>query len=195
MPNFGCHRDPFLPNRSLWARNEGSQLLEFALVMPFLAVLAIGAFDFGAGFLMKQRLTNAAREGARIGIQQNQIDLTSTSCPSTGAAAPCSVDAVRDAVVAYLQAANLDTSIIAASPTKTGPMEWTYSSAGGQPVILINRGYVVTDPSGTIIVSTRVVVSYPYSWSFDKIAKLLDPSASFSSSMLISGEAIMKNLG
>jgi len=178
----------------LWRRTEGAQLLEFAMVLPFLVVLAMGAFDFGAGFLMKQKLTNSAREGARIASQLSQIDVTSTNCPSTGAAAPCTVDAVRDAVVAYMQNAGLDTSSIAASPTKTGPMEWTYSNSGGQPIILIDRGYVVTDPGGAVILSNRVVVSYPYNWSFAQIAKILSASASFPASMMISGEAIMKQL-
>ncbi len=182
------------PSGLLWRRTEGAQLLEFAMVLPFLVVLAMGAFDFGAGFLMKQKLTNSAREGARIGSQLSPIDIFSSSCPSTGAAAPCTVDAVRDAVVAYMQNAGFDTSSIAANPTKTGTAEWTYSNSGGQPIILIDRQYLVTDPGGAVIINNRVVVSYPYNWSFAQIAKMLSASASFPASMMISGEAIMKQL-
>lgn len=178
----------------LWRRTEGAQLLEFAMVLPFLVVLAMGAFDFGAGFLMKQKLTNAAREGARIGAQLSQIDVFSTSCPSTGAGGPCTVDAVRDAVVAYMQNAGLDTSSIAANPTKTGNSEWTYSNAGGQPIIVIDRGYAVTNPDGTVRVCSRVVANYPYAWSFAQIAKMLSASASFPGTIMISGESIMVNL-
>jgi len=178
-----------------WRRTDGSQLLEFAMVLPFLVVLAMGAFDFGAGFLMKQKLTNSAREGARISAQLALIDLTRTDCPSTGAAAPCTVDAVRNAVVAYMQNANLDTSFIPANPTQTGPTEWTYSStADGQAILVIDRDYIIIDPNGVAMRNSRVVVNYPYTWSFAQIVKLLSASASFPSSMLISGEALMKNL-
>ncbi len=177
-----------------WRRVDGSQLLEFAMVLPFLVVLAFGAFDFGAGFLMKQKLTNAAREGARVSAQFSLIDAYSTSCPSTGASGPCTVGAVRDAVVAYMQNAGLDTSSIGANPSPTGPAEWTYSNAGGQPIIVINRDYIITDPSGNAIRCARVEVNYPYTWSFAQVAKMLSASASFPGTMVISGESIMKNL-
>jgi Flp pilus assembly protein TadG len=41
--------------------------VEFALVLPFLAVLALGTVDLGRAFQLKNRLTNAAREGAVFG--------------------------------------------------------------------------------------------------------------------------------
>jgi Flp pilus assembly protein TadG len=47
--------------------DHGTAVVEFALVLPFLAVLALGTVDLGRAFQLKNRLTNAAREGAVYG--------------------------------------------------------------------------------------------------------------------------------
>jgi Flp pilus assembly protein TadG len=192
-------RTPRRQGRSLLTllrHTEASQLMEFALGVPFLVVLLIGILDFGAAYHAKQKLTNAAREGARIAIQQNPIDLTSTSCSTTGASSPCTVEAVRNAVVNYLNGANLDTSFIPTNPdaAPAGTFLWVYrSTATGNPVLTIDRGVVVTGPAG-IAVSTRVTLDYPHNWIFDQVVRLLVPSASFASNLTISTEVVMKNL-
>ena len=144
---------------------DGSILVEFILVLPLLVVLAIGFADFGAAFRLKQRLTNGAREGARIAINQRTIDLTQNI--------PKSVQSVRASVVNYLAAEGLDTSFIAASPTLTGLREWTYSSTTtGDPILVIERSVVI--PVGTVLsIGTRVTLNYPFSWSFGQIIGLL----------------------
>jgi len=43
---------------------KGQSLVEFALVLPLLLLLVIGAIEFGRLFFIKIALTNAAREGA-----------------------------------------------------------------------------------------------------------------------------------
>lgn len=46
-------------------RNEsGVALVEFALVLPFVAILALGTIDLGRAYQLQNRLKNAAREGA-----------------------------------------------------------------------------------------------------------------------------------
>ena len=44
--------------------HNGQSLVEFALVLPFLLLLVVGAIEFGRLFFMQIALTNAAREGA-----------------------------------------------------------------------------------------------------------------------------------
>ena len=46
----------------------GSNIVEFAFVMPLLLVLVFGIIDFSIGLYDKAVITNAAREGARTGI-------------------------------------------------------------------------------------------------------------------------------
>ena len=44
--------------------HHGQSLVEFALILPLLLMLVLGALDFGRLFYTKIILTNAAREGA-----------------------------------------------------------------------------------------------------------------------------------
>ena len=45
-------------------QDNGQGLIEFALVLPILLLLIIGALDYGFAFFMKVELENSAREGA-----------------------------------------------------------------------------------------------------------------------------------
>jgi Flp pilus assembly protein TadG len=51
-----------------WRSECGSQLIEFAIVVPLLMLLLAGIFDFGMLFRAFEAVTNAAREGARVGV-------------------------------------------------------------------------------------------------------------------------------
>lgn len=53
---------------SAWRSERGSQLIEFAIVVPILLLLLAGIFDFGMMFRTFEAVTNAAREGARVGV-------------------------------------------------------------------------------------------------------------------------------
>ena len=150
---------------SIHQGTDGSILVEFLLVLPLLVVLAVGFSDFGAAFRLKQRLTNASREGARIAINQRTIDLTQN--------VPKSVQSVRASVVNYLAADGLDTSFISPTPTLTGFREWTYSSTTtGDPILVIERSILI--PVGTTLsIGTQVTLNYPFSWSLGQIIGLL----------------------
>ena len=47
---------------------RGVALLEVALTLPLLLLVAVGIFEFGRAYQTWQILTNAAREGARIAV-------------------------------------------------------------------------------------------------------------------------------
>lgn len=175
--------------RPRWFRarmeTSGSTLVEFAFVLPLLAVLVVGFSDFGAAYRLKQKLANAVREGARIAIGQPTIDLTQTT--------PLTVQAVRNAVINYMISEDLDTSFISSTPTSTGLFEWTYSSAGGDPVLVIERAVVI--PVGTTMsISTRVTLNYPFSWTFDRVVLLLSPTTTEPGSFTFTSSVTMKNL-
>jgi len=173
---------------------EAAQLVEFALVLPLLWALVVGAYDFGAAYLLKEKLTNAAREGARIGTSQSTGDLT--------LAAPPSVQAIRDAVVNYLTDANVTACAIGTTPTPgLGVFTWSYSSSTtgctSSPILTIERGYTFTATIGGVpklVPGTRVTLSYPFSWSFSSAIRLLAPSSSYANSITISTNAVMQNL-
>lgn len=48
-------------------REKGQALVEAAMVLPLLLVLLFGLFEVGRMLMVKQAITNAAREGARMG--------------------------------------------------------------------------------------------------------------------------------
>jgi Flp pilus assembly protein TadG len=49
-------------------RERGAALIETALALPMVLLVAVGIFEFGRAYQTWQILTNAAREGARIAV-------------------------------------------------------------------------------------------------------------------------------
>ena len=49
-------------------RQRGQAVIELALCLPLLLLVVLGIFDFGFMFQRYEVVTNAAREGARVGI-------------------------------------------------------------------------------------------------------------------------------
>jgi len=74
-----------------WKSERGVELIETAITIPMLLLIAVGIFEFGRAYQSWQILTNAAREGARVSV-----------LPSTTPGA--AVDAARN----YLQMGQLD---------------------------------------------------------------------------------------
>jgi Flp pilus assembly protein TadG len=49
-------------------RERGQAVIELALTLPLLLLVVLGMFDFGLLFQRYEVVTNAAREGARVGV-------------------------------------------------------------------------------------------------------------------------------
>jgi Flp pilus assembly protein TadG len=54
--------------RRRWQCERGAELIEFAIVAPLLVFIIAGIIDFGMMFRTYEAVTNAAREGARVGV-------------------------------------------------------------------------------------------------------------------------------
>ena len=63
-------------------RERGQAIIELALTLPLLLLIVLGIFDFGLMFQKYEVVTNAAREGARVGVLPGY----STTGPSSDAA-------------------------------------------------------------------------------------------------------------
>jgi Flp pilus assembly protein TadG len=83
----------------LTTEQEGAALVEFALVAPLLLVIVAGIVDFGFLFQRYEVVTNAAREGARLGSLPGYVTCAATN-PGTTAATAAAVDT---RVRAYVQ--------------------------------------------------------------------------------------------
>jgi Flp pilus assembly protein TadG len=169
---------------------EGAELLEFALALPMILVMVAGLLDFSRAYNIKQKLANAAREGARYMCNETG-DLNSSS--------PASVPTLRDEVVTYLtNAGGLSTSFIGTTLSYTGPPTstgtWYTTRAGVNYGLKVERNVQVPDTANaTTITATRVTLYYPYDWTFgfDHIMKLLLPSSNFTSPIRIQADATM----
>ena len=53
---------------------RGAALLETAITIPIILLIAVGIFEFGRAYQTWQVLTNAAREGARVAILSGVSD-------------------------------------------------------------------------------------------------------------------------
>jgi Flp pilus assembly protein TadG len=182
---------------------EASQLLEFAVALPLLVVFVVGIFDFGDAFNLKQKLNNAAREGARFASTLPANDLSQVGACN----APTSVCAIRDLVDSYLLAGRInDCGLTTPSATTTwsaATMTATYSASGngcpGTLTLKVEREYsfpeTVTGATTTInVVSTRVSLSYPYRWHFNRVIQFVAPGASYAGVTQISTDAIVSNM-
>jgi Flp pilus assembly protein TadG len=118
-------------------RERGTQLVEFALVLPFLLFMGMFVTE-GAGFLRThQVLNNAAREGARL-----------SNLPENKCADPaCSTNPTIQNAVLYYLCANAVSNQNCSGPTVT---------------VTINQALPVPDASGVIMNTSVVTVSRPY---------------------------------
>lgn len=188
------------------AREEASTLVEFAVALPLLAVLVVGIFDFGGALNLKQKLNNAAREGARFAANLPGNDLSRPAAANPKdvpqGVAPDSVDAVADLVGAYLAGGNVNTCGLNAGPRNVSKdptlLVWTYTANTGCPgtlTLVIDRGFTYPAGSQPITVeATRIQVQYPYKWAFNSVITLLVPGSTGVGTTTISSDAVQQNL-
>jgi Flp pilus assembly protein TadG len=104
-------------------RQRGAAAVEFALLLPILIALSLGAIDWGYYFYVNQLVTNAAREGARAGTLQQP--------PPTGTQAAAQ-DAARQAATDFLRSVNL---------TGATSVSANYDNPGGTAAISVSVSY------------------------------------------------------
>lgn len=172
--------------RFFWRNSEAAELVEFALLLPMLLVMIIGILDFATAYNLKQKLANAAREGARLGSSQTTADWSQTNPPSVGV--------IKDDVTTYLQQAGVDTSFIGTTMNPGTNFTWTYYSSGTYGLKIEHNVQILA--SGTSLQATRVTLNCPYDWTygFNHIIKLLIPSSTGIANIGIQTDATMVNL-
>jgi hypothetical protein len=177
---------------SLLRRAEGSQLLELALSLPIMLVMAVGLVDFGQAWNIKQKLANAAREGTRIAASAPLFEATSCAIPQ--ASSPCSVQAAADTLKRYMVNAGLDASCITPnSPSSSGSTTSTWTFTCGGLSMSITRPYIFAVSAGAQVMGTQVSLTYPYTWSLNRVIGLLGGSSILLPST-ISTTSVMPNL-
>ncbi len=184
-------RIPRRRTASLLRDVQGSALLEFAITLPLLVVFVVGIYDFSGAFNQKQKIEQAAQEGAIIAGAQPMGDIASSSTSSP--TDPSSLQPVVTAIVNSLAGSGLLPNANQAScqppftPSGQAALTWTYTisgcsaTSGDQLVITINRGWVSAPGTvgTTVAVGTIVTVQFPYHWRFNSVIQLLIPGANY----------------
>ena len=170
-------------------RTRGSQIVEFAMVLPLFVVFAIAAFDFGHVFSLRDKLDNSAREGARVAALQPLLGEVSGSAPSSD------TTAIAQSVFNYLLQAKVVQGCTLNGGATSGTFSWTFtaSKCPDNLSITIERNYQVTI-NGSDVSMSRVTVSYPAHFLFfHRVISVLTPGASYPSTFVLTPQAIMRN--
>jgi Flp pilus assembly protein TadG len=171
---------------------SGSQLLELAIALPFLLVMAVAVSQFSGAFNLKQILNNAAREGARVAANEySDFGTLTNNCAN----ASC-VAAVAESVSNYLKAAGAQplcafkTTTIWSTTTFSG----TFTASGGGTcsvaTLTVERAFAV----GGGKKNTRVTLTYPNPYTMGGLISLLTPGSTTNLPRSITSDAIMPNI-
>jgi Flp pilus assembly protein TadG len=178
-------------------------MVEFAMTLPLLVVFVVGIFDFSNAYTFKQKLTNAARDAARVAAADPASDL--------GNSVPASIADAYQVINSYLLANQISPCGMTMGPSSG--LTWTIVGnpcANGVLTITINRGYYFqlaetvnapatancqsaaagTQPS---VVATCVSIQYPYQWQFGRAASLLGGNAILPNNITVIAVAMNEN--
>lgn len=86
--------------------SRGAAVIEFALILPLLMIMLAGILDYGQIYFTRLTMTNAAREGARVGV----------TLPEANAQA-----AAVAAASSYLASAHVNAVVTATVPSQANP--------------------------------------------------------------------------
>jgi Flp pilus assembly protein TadG len=179
-----------------WADDCASQVVELALSLPVLVLFVVGIFDFSGALTLKQKLTNAAREGARVAAADPASDMY--------ASVPVAVSDAFQVVDNYLLSEKINNCGLSVggtpvTPTQSG-LTWTYTSTGTCPgtgiTLTINRGCAttITQSSNTVyLIGTCVTINYAYKWQFNSVGGLVGPRFLGPSTIQTAAEAFNQN--
>lgn len=170
--------------RALFQSEQGSAILEFAITLPLLVVFVVGIYDFSSAFNQKQKVEQAAHEGAIVAGGQPTSDIVSSN------ANPDSLQPVVAAVFNSLVVSNVlsGTGCSAPAASRPGPpLAWKYTISGcsgssGNLIVVVNRG-AASIANSPAAVGTTVNVSYPYQWRFGSVIQFIIPGSTSTTSI------------
>jgi Flp pilus assembly protein TadG len=134
--------------RRSYSNERGQALLETALVLPIVLLVAVGIFEFGRAFQTWQILTNAAREGARIAVLPGS-----------------SVSDVQSRVVTYMhqgQLPNATTDMVVVDQSVTMPIGPTATAAASVVTVNYPFSFVMLNPVAKLLSSSASLGATPF---------------------------------
>ncbi len=201
----------------LLAEERGSALLEFSITLPLLVVFVVGIYDFSGAFNQKQKIEQAAQEGAILAGAQPMTDVTggTASVPTNPDSLKAVVTAIFNSLAGSGALPNANTgSCVMPPPAPSQPnggLSWTYTISGcssatgiNNLIITINRGCVcAAAPTCTaappcasgppVAVASSVTITFPYNWRFNSVVQLLIPGAAYAAITQLTETATVHN--
>jgi len=111
---------------------RGGAIIEFALIMPFLALLLVGLSDFGFGFYESMQVQAAAEAGAQYAVR-HAWDATAVAAAVTGATGAGGISATpAPSKVCGCPGGGTLTQIGCASTCPSGDPPGVYASVSAQ---------------------------------------------------------------
>lgn len=105
---------------------RGVTAVEFALILPVLAVLMFGIIDFGRYFFVQHTLQFATREGTRLALTGRILEGDDSREASI-------IRTIRDQASTAIDPAELRISIYPVTPRYGDPEGWEEASSAGSP--------------------------------------------------------------
>ena len=103
--------------------DRGAELIEYALIVPLLMLVLLGIAEFGLFFQAFSVVSNAAREGARMGVLARETDATYYSAAD-----------IQARVASFIS-----TGLPAAAATPTTTVACESQSWGGGPAFYVGK--------------------------------------------------------
>ena len=129
--------------KAVWSE-RGTAIIETAVTLPLLLLVAVGIFEFGRAYQTWQVLTNAAREGARVAV-----------LPSSGPSA------AQDRVIQYLNLGQLPNPSSATVSVTANTVDIGGGNVANTSVVTVTYpfSFVVLQPVASLVVNGSTLAS------------------------------------
>jgi Flp pilus assembly protein TadG len=151
VPDGKCSRNPQVGHFTLEKvcrlcrkYRRGAAVVEFAFVAPLFFTLVFGMIEFGRVVMVQQLLTNATREGARVGVLSDATESeVKTRVVNYLAGGKVTITATN-VTVAYAE----DASLPGSGESVTVSVSVPFNQVSWLPSPMFLSGYTLTSSSG-----------------------------------------------
>jgi Flp pilus assembly protein TadG len=165
-------------------KTRGTQVVELAVVLPLLLFLSLAVSEGAYMIRVHQVLNNAAREGARLAVQQENYNPAAPLTNCATVTAGTSNAALCQAVISYAHNNGITPG--------SGANQCNGAAAANGLNVTINQNYSIPSAAGGSTLSgTQVTVICPYNLSF--LPRL--PSFGVTGTVNLKGNVVFRNFG
>lgn len=129
-------------HRKILGGDRGSTVIEFAMVLPFIALLFMGILDFGRYYFTRMTLQHAVHEAARFAVTGNTLE-DSNGDPMSRA------ESIKQVIMEQASELDLDVSRLDVDPADGGGPGEVVTVIGGFTFEFLTPGIKAMVPGGS----------------------------------------------